>query len=84
MIKKVPDATVGLPPLWMTRVIATTGNVGNTVEIKKKFRKLLGEPKPQELDLDSVPPERTLSPASLRTSGGTSFLICRRRPSWTI
>jgi hypothetical protein len=57
MIKKVPDATVGLPPLWMTRVIATTGNVGNTVEIKKKFRKLLGEPKPQELDLDSVPPE---------------------------
>lgn len=57
MIKKVPSATVGLPPLWMARVIATTGNVGNTVEIKKKFRKLLGEPKPKEIDLDSVPPE---------------------------
>lgn len=57
MIKKVPSATVGLPPLWMARVIATTGNLGNTVEIKKKFKKLLGEAKPQELDLDSVPPE---------------------------
>ncbi len=57
MINKVPSATVGLPPLWMARVIATTGNLGNTVEIKKKFKKLLGETKPQELDLDSIPPE---------------------------
>lgn len=57
MIKKVPSATIGLPPLWMARVIATAGNVGNTEDIRKKFRKLLGEPKPMEVDLDSVPPE---------------------------
>lgn len=65
-IKKVPSATVGLPPLWMARVIATAGNVGNTEEIRKKFRILLGEPKPKEVDLDSVPPEI----AALFTQGG--------------
>ena len=57
MIKKVPSATVGLPPLWMARIIATTGNIGNAEEIRKKFRKLLGEPKPKEVDLEDVPPE---------------------------
>jgi hypothetical protein len=79
MIKKVPSSTIGLPPLWMARVIATAGNIGNPEEIRKKFRKLLGEPKPQELDLNSVPPEI----AALFTQQGMLQKIRKRLESIT-
>ena len=65
-IQKVGGPLVGLPPLWMTRVIAQAGHIGNSSEIRKKFRKLLGEPAPEEVDLDSIPPEL----AALFTEGG--------------
>lgn len=57
MIDKVPDINIGIPPNWLTRVIATAGHVGDSSEVRAKLRKLLGDPKPEEVDLDSIPPE---------------------------
>jgi len=57
MISKIPSATIGLSNHAMARIIATTGHIGNSNEIRAKFRKLLGDPKPEELDLEKIPPE---------------------------
>lgn len=51
-IDKISSATTGLPSLWMSRVIAAGGNIGNATEI----RKLLGEPIPQIADPKTIPP----------------------------
>lgn len=57
MINKVPSSTLGLPAGLPARVIATSGRLGDSNEVRAKLRKLLGDPKPEELDLDSIPPE---------------------------
>jgi len=57
MISKVPSAAIGISSHAMARIIATTGHIGNQSEIRAKLRKLLGDPKPEELDLDKIPPE---------------------------
>lgn len=57
MINKVPSAAIGISSNAMARVIATTGHIGDSSEVRAKLRKLLGDPKPTELDLDSIPPE---------------------------
>ena len=51
-VNKVSSATIGLPPTWMSRIVAEGGNVGNATEIKK----LLGEPLPQIVDPSKVDP----------------------------
>ena len=57
MIDKISNANIGLQSQFNARVIATAGNVGTSNEVRAKLRKLLGDPKPEELDLDSIPPE---------------------------
>lgn len=57
MVSKVSGIGIGIPPSWMARVVATTGQIGDSNEVRAKLRKLLGDPKPQEVDLDSIPPE---------------------------
>jgi len=56
-IDKIQSATVGIPPNWMARVVATAGQLGDSSEVRAKLRKILGDPKPAEVDLDSIPPE---------------------------
>ncbi|MBU4485039.1 hypothetical protein KKA47_06435 [bacterium] len=53
MIEKISTIISQLPPNWMSRVIATSGNIGNSDEI----RKLLGEPLPKVVNLNELPPE---------------------------
>ncbi len=57
MIDKITNGNIGLSPQFMARVIATTGHVGDTAEVRAKLRRLLGDPMPEEVDLDSIPPE---------------------------
>ncbi|MFH0799165.1 MAG: hypothetical protein V2A66_03150, partial [Pseudomonadota bacterium] len=52
-IEKVNTQLVGLPPAWMSRVVSRGGAMGNAQEIKK----ILGEPIPQGVDPDTLPPE---------------------------
>jgi hypothetical protein len=56
-IDKIQSATVGIPPNWMARVVATAGQLGDSSEVRAKLRKILGDPKPEEVDLDSIPQE---------------------------
>src|SRR3989338_9647425 len=79
MITKVPSATIGLPPSFMARVIATAGHIGDSNEVRAKLRKLLGDPKPEEIDLDSIPPEI----AALFTQGGALQKIRKKLESIT-
>jgi len=51
-IDKISSATTSLPPTWMSRIVAAGGHVGNATEIKK----LLGEPIPQIIDPNRLPP----------------------------
>ena len=51
-IDKISSTLIGLPPAWMSRVIAAGGAIGNATEIKK----LLGEPIPQIADPKTIPP----------------------------
>lgn len=57
MVDKIPNIGVGIPPNFLGRVIATAGHIGDSSEVRAKLRKLLGDPKPEELDLDEIPPE---------------------------
>ena len=79
MITKVPSATIGLPPSFMARVIAPAGHIGDSNEVRAKLRKLLGDPKPEEIDLDSIPPEI----AALFTQGGALQKIRKKLESIT-
>ncbi|PIR16630.1 MAG: hypothetical protein COV46_07445 [Deltaproteobacteria bacterium CG11_big_fil_rev_8_21_14_0_20_49_13] len=56
-VDKVPNIGIGISPNFLARVIATAGYIGDSSEVRAKLRKLLGDPKPEELDLDSIPPE---------------------------
>lgn len=51
-IDKISGAGIGLPPLWMSRVIAAGGAIANADEIKK----ILGEPIPNIADSKTIPP----------------------------
>lgn len=51
-IDKISSTGIGLPPAWMSRLIAAGGAVGNSTEI----RKILGEPIPQLVDPGAIPP----------------------------
>lgn len=51
-IEKVNTQLVGLPPAWMSRAESRGGSMVNSSEI----RKLLGEPIPQLVDPDTLPP----------------------------
>lgn len=51
-IDKISSTAAGLPPTWMSRVIAAGGAMGNATEIKK----ILGEPIPQLADPKTIPP----------------------------
>jgi len=57
IVKKISNSAVGVPPSWIPRVVATAGHIGDSNEVREKLRKLLGDPKPTELDLDAIPPE---------------------------
>lgn len=78
-INKVPSALIGLPPSFMARVIATAGHVGDSSEVRAKLRKLLGDPKPEDVDLDSIPPEI----AALFAQGGMLQKIRKKLESIT-
>ena len=52
-IEKINMQLAGLPPAWMSRIVGQTGAFGNATEIKK----LLGEPIPQLIDPETLPPE---------------------------
>jgi len=51
-VNKITSATMGIPPNWMSRIVAAGGNIGNATEI----RKILGEPLPQIADPKTIPP----------------------------
>ena len=51
-VDKIGSATMGMPPTWMSRVVAAGGHIGNATEI----RKILGEPIPQIADPKTIPP----------------------------
>ncbi len=51
-VNKITSAAMGIPPNWMSRIVAEGGNVGNATEI----RKMLGEPIPQIADPKTIPP----------------------------
>lgn len=53
MVDKINPKMTGLPPLWMSRIVAGSPNIGNSEEI----RKLLGEPLPKPADLARLKPE---------------------------
>lgn len=52
-IEKINTQLVGLPPAWMSRAVSRGGGMANAEEIKK----ILGEPIPQLVDPDTLPPE---------------------------
>jgi len=51
-VDKISSTIVGLPPGWMSRVIAAGGAIGNATDIKK----ILGEPIPLIADPKTIPP----------------------------
>jgi len=59
-----------LPPLWMSRVVAGSGNIGNSEEI----RKLLGEPIPRAADLNTLRPDI----AAMFATGGVLQRIAKK------
>lgn len=81
MVDKIPSIAVGIPPsaTWMARVIATAGNIGDSSEVRAKLRKLLGDPKPEEVDLEDIPPEI----AALFAQSGTLQKIRKKLESIT-
>jgi len=53
VIQKINSQTLGMPPTWMERAVSRGGAMANSQEIKK----LLGEPIPVPVDLNTLPPE---------------------------
>jgi hypothetical protein len=52
MIEKINTILAQIPPNWMSRVAARSGQVGNP---EAEMRKLLGEPLPKEVDIGELP-----------------------------
>ena len=61
-IDKISATLSQLPPLWMSRIVAAGGNIGNSTEIKK----ILGEPIPELANPKEIPSEV----AEMFTKGG--------------
>lgn len=53
MVDRIESKMLGLPPLWMSRIVSASGNIGQSEEI----RKLLGEPIPRAVDLNALRPD---------------------------
>lgn len=53
MIDKISTLLAQLPPNWMSRITARSGQVGNP---ESELRKLMGEPIPKPVDLKDLPP----------------------------
>ncbi|MBI4125469.1 MAG: hypothetical protein HY466_06040 [Deltaproteobacteria bacterium] len=52
MVDRIDTKFTRLPPAWLSRAARTSGNIGQSEEI----RKLLGEPIPQRADINQLPP----------------------------
>ena len=62
MVDRIDSKMTTLPPLWMSRIVASSPNISNHEEI----RKLLGEPIPRAADISKLKPEI----AAMFMSGG--------------
>ncbi|MBI4224036.1 MAG: hypothetical protein HY609_03820, partial [Deltaproteobacteria bacterium] len=52
MVDRIDTKFTRLPPAWLSRAARTSGNIGQSEEI----RKLLGEPIPRKADLHQLSP----------------------------